>query len=53
MVPWKIRNGLPVQEVKTGLTPPEVTIEVDGLVCPYCGKEYKTERGLDNHLTTH
>jgi hypothetical protein len=23
------------------------------LACPECGKEYKTERGLDNHLETH
>lgn len=27
---------------------------VDGiLACPECGKEYKTQRGLTNHLETH
>lgn len=46
---WKIRNGVPVQEVTTGLTPPEVTIEVPYLLCPYCGKEYKTIKGLEAH----
>lgn len=54
---WKVVDGQPQRvagpEVKAGLTPPEVTTEVDDLVCPHCGKEYKTERGLDNHLTTH
>ena len=49
---WKIENGRPV---RTGLTPPEVTTRTDApsadlFVCPECGREYKTETGLDNHL---
>lgn len=51
---WKIVDGQPlrvsVPEVKVALAPQEVVAD---LVCPTCGKEYKTERGLDNHLTTH
>jgi hypothetical protein len=56
-MPWRIENGQPVRirpEVKVTVSPQEVTttIEVatDVFVCPECGKEYKTETGLDNHV---
>lgn len=56
---WKIVDGRPTKvEVTVGLSPAEVKpaqieVEVSELVCPHCGKEYKTERGLENHLDTH
>lgn len=59
-MPWKIVDGQPQRtggpEVSIAVTPPEIKspgpTELD-LTCPTCGKEYKTERGLDNHLDTH
>ena len=53
-MPWVIRNGVPV---KSGLSPQEVTVaeEFDAateLTCPECGREYKTEAGLDRHIST-
>jgi predicted RNA-binding Zn-ribbon protein involved in translation (DUF1610 family) len=53
---WKIENGRPVREsVRTTLSPPEVEIKtevaVTDFVCPECGREYKTERGLESHLS--
>lgn len=60
-MPWRIIDGQPVKvtrgEVAVTLPPPEVEvsteIEVDLFVCPECGKEYRTERGLENHADTH
>lgn len=60
-MPWRIVDGQPqrvrVPEVSTALPPPEITPAVSPaeieLVCPHCGKEYKTAKGLDNHLDTH
>lgn len=58
-MPWIIENGYPVrqnvsarQSVDTRVSPPEVTqsVEFDVLVCPECGREYKTQAGLDSHL---
>ena len=52
-MPWVVVDG---QTVKIGNTPRvEVTREIvlDDFTCPECGKEYKTERGFENHLTTH
>lgn len=52
-MPWIIENGYPVrQNVDTRVSPPEVTqsVEFDVLVCPECGREYKTQAGLDSHL---
>lgn len=57
-MPWKLINGQPV---RVEVSPQEVTVtkEFDGLEvevtdgvlsCPECGKEYKTEQGLENHL---
>lgn len=55
-MPWRIENGKPVR------VPAEVAVtkEFDGLavevtsegvlVCPECGREYKTETGLENHI---
>ena len=55
MPTWKIENGRPVKvTVRNTLPPPEVSIETEvtaeGLVCPECGKEYRTERGLAAHI---
>jgi len=33
--------------------PKEPDKEPDSYVCPVCGKEYKTERGLSKHMETH
>lgn len=30
----------------------EEEVEKDVFVCPHCNKEYKTERGLKNHIET-
>lgn len=50
-MPWIIEDGKPVK-IDVGISVPEVTVtrEFDELVCPECGKEYKTQTGLDNHL---
>lgn len=53
-MPWRIENGYPVRySVHTAPAPPEVkqTEEFDEvLVCPECGRDYKTQAGLDNHI---
>jgi len=40
---------------KVGLSAPveaPAAAEVEKLVCPYCGKEYKTEEALAKHIET-
>jgi len=39
--------------VRHTLSPPEVSIKTEvaaELTCPYCGREYRTERGLEAHI---
>lgn len=50
-MPFVVINGQPTWEPDF----PEVTVEIEvsDLTCPECGKEYKTQRGLDNHSDTH
>lgn len=52
-MPWVIRGGQPVREVKVTISPPEIVTTPDGFTCLICGKAYKTERGYENHLETH
>jgi hypothetical protein len=42
-----------IREVTVELPPAEIGTEPDGYTCLICGKEYKTERGYENHLETH
>lgn len=46
-MPYIIQGGLPVRVERV------VTVEPTELTCPECGKEYKTEKGLENHKATH
>ena len=59
---WKIVDGQPqrtggpevrIAVVSPGIKSPSLPPAEIELVCPYCGKQYKTERGLNTHLTTH
>lgn len=55
-MPWILENGKPVR-IDTQLSPQEISVtppDLDEglLVCPECGREYKTETGLENHLAT-
>ena len=55
-MPYIIQGGKPVRvvrEVTIELSPPEIVTEPDAYTCLECGKVYKTERGLENHLETH
>ena len=48
---WKIENGA---MVRVGPAPQEITVQpeiTDELVCPECGREYKTESGLTRHIS--
>lgn len=54
--PWEALDA-PTQP-ETAVSEPDTTQASNepsegSLACPECGKEYKTERGLDNHLETH
>lgn len=53
-MPYVIQGGRPVrvEVTRTVGNHPEVTvdIELEVYACPECGKEYKTEYGLSNHL---
>lgn len=53
-MPYVIQGGRPMQVAVTrtvGHHPEVVTdVELEVFTCPECGKEYKTETGLTNHL---
>lgn len=59
-MPYRFENGKPVHfSVHTGPTPPEIPASTefdevvpDVLYCPHCGRDYKTQAGLDNHIET-
>ena len=54
-MPYQVVDGSMVRVERTfpGVPEVSVTTEVEVLLCPVCGKSYRTERGLTNHLETH
>lgn len=52
-MPYIIQGGIPVRVEQTVTIERVTPAEPPDLACPECGKEYKTERGLENHKATH
>lgn len=64
-MPWVLRNGVPtkvdgpvqVGEIDTRVTAPEVPASIHfeipyEVACPECGKVYRTDSGLENHIAS-